>query len=301
MRLGVHIRIAGGLIKALDRAVDLGCETVQLFSGNPNSWVRKPLDLVAADLFASKAAELDIRPIILHTPYLVNLASPDDATWEHSRVALADAVSRAPYLGATLIVTHIGSHKGAGYDLGVSRIAESVRFALEADPRPMIALELGAGAGNTIGSRFEHLADILERLPNAADRVSICIDTAHLYGSGYDISTAEGVHAMFAELDRHVGLDKLRVVHLNDTLKDLGSHHDRHHHIGKGNIGEEGFRAIINYPRLEDLPGIIETPGETIELDRENLRVLRGLRSCSIAGESAECVQADAVGSPPKD
>ncbi|MHB9037649.1 MAG: deoxyribonuclease IV, partial [Armatimonadota bacterium] len=196
MRLGVHIRIAGGLVKALDRALDLGCETAQLFSGNPNGWARMPLDPNVAAKFRARTAELDIRPIILHTPYLLNLAAPDDEIWQKSKAALADAVERAPMLGADYIVTHIGSHKGSGYETGVTRICEAVRFALDADPHATIALELGAGAGNSIGSKFEHIADIMNGLPDIIDRVGICIDTAHLWGSGYDISTEAGVLSM---------------------------------------------------------------------------------------------------------
>ena len=278
MRLGVHIRIAGGLVKALDRAVELNCEAIQLFSGNPNSWIQKPADLEAMANFADKTAELSIYPIILHTPYLLNLASPEDDIWTKSRNMLADAVYRAQMMRASYVVTHIGSHKGFGYESGIIRIREAVESALDAASNPIIALELGAGAGNSIGSRFEHIADILNGIKSGVDRIGICIDTAHLWGSGYDISTALGVQNMFNALDSYVGFDKLKVVHLNDTLKDLGSHIDRHHHIGKGQVGIEGFRAILNYPGTQSLPGIIETPGESLELDKENLAVLRGLR-----------------------
>lgn len=278
MRLGVHIRIAGGLVKSLDRAQYLGCEAIQLFSGNPNGWARTMLPQDIADKFRLRTSELDIHPIILHTPYLLNLASPDDTIWKKSKGALVDAVEKAPMLEAEYIVTHIGSHKGLGYKNGVKRIADSVRFALEADPYPTIALELGAGAGNSIGSRFEHIADIMEHLPDVIDRVGICIDTAHLWGSGYDISTEEGVGAMFGELDRYVGLEKLNVVHLNDTQKDLASHADRHYHIGHGRIGLDGFRAILQHSATRDLPGIIETPDD-IEWDKKNLTALRELSS----------------------
>ncbi|MCE5199120.1 MAG: deoxyribonuclease IV [Armatimonadota bacterium] len=279
MRLGVHIRIAQGLVKALDRALELECETVQLFSGNPNSWTRTPLNPVIAAEFYEKTSRLSMRPIIVHTPYLLNLASPEDDIWHKSREALADAVRRAALLGAEYIVTHIGSHKGAGYEVGIKRIHEAVRYALDADPHPTIALELGAGAGNSIGSRFEHIGDILDGMSDVIERVGICIDTAHLWGSGYDISSEEGVLAMFGELDKYVGLDRLKVVHLNDTQKDLGSHADRHYHIGLGQIGEEGFRAILHHPFTANLPGIIETPGgDDLEQDRANLAVLRRLR-----------------------
>jgi len=277
MRFGVHIRMDHGLIRALDRARELSCEAVQLFSGNPNGWARKPLDPETAAGFAARAAELDIHPIVLHTPYLLNLAAPDDEIWAKTKDSLADAMMRCAPLAADYVVTHIGSHKGEGYDYGISRIVDAVRFALDASPKPAIALELGAGSGNSIGSRFEHIADILEPLDQPAERVGICIDTAHLWGAGYDISTAEGVGDMFEHLNRYVGMDRLKVVHLNDTLMDLGSHRDRHHHVGQGNVGIEGFRAVVNHPGVECLPGIIETPGHDVARDSENLGVLRGL------------------------
>ncbi len=267
-----------GLLASLDRAQALECEAAQLFSGNPNAWARKPLDPQIGRQFAEKAAALDIHPLILHTPYLVNLASPDDDIWRKSTQALADAVCRADLLSAEYVVTHIGSHRGAGRRAGIERICEAVKMALDAGERAAVALELGSGAGNSIGSTFEDIADILECLPGAVDRVGICIDTAHLWAAGYSISDQEGVSRMFDELNSRVGFNKLKVVHLNDTLKELGSHIDRHHHIGKGQIGFEGFRAILNYPGTDSLPGIIETPGEILDLDRENLAVLRSLQ-----------------------
>lgn len=282
MRLGVHVRIGGGLLKSLERAEELGCQAVQLFSGNPNAWARKPLDLEIAAGFAAKAAALDIHPIVLHTPYLLNLASPDDVIWTKSRDALADAVGRAPAMGASIIVTHIGSRRGEGYEAGVRRIAQATKFALEAAPEPVIALEMGSGSGDSIGSRFEQMADIMRELGDEGDRVGVCLDTAHLWGAGYDISTAEGVEAVFDLLKQNVGFEKLKIIHLNDTEMALDSRRDRHFHIGKGQIGLEGFRAIINYPGTADLPGIIETPaGETLEPDHENLGVLRSLRKMS--------------------
>lgn len=267
-------------MKALGRAEYLGCEAIQLFSGNPNSWARAPLDPDIAAQFAAKAAELDMHSIILHTPYLVNLASPETFIWRKSRDVLWDAVRRAPLLGASVIVTHIGSHKGLGYEDGVGRIAEAVESALEAAEGPLIALEMGSGSGNSIGSRFEQIADIMGRLTGVIDRVGLCIDTAHLWGAGYDISTAEGVEVVFEELKQNVGLDRLKAVHLNDTMMALDSRRDRHYHIGKGLIGIEGFRAILNYPGTQDLPGIIETPAEEdLAPDVENLTALRSLRS----------------------
>ncbi len=279
MRFGVHIRLDKGLVRSLEYARRLGCEAVQLFSGNPSGWARKPLDPVAAEEFASSAAALAIHPVILHTPYLVNLASPDDDIWRKSTDALADAVRRAPLMGASIIVTHIGSHKGTGYEVGVRRIARAVETALEGAEQPAIALELGSGAGNSIGSRFEEMADIFAALATGSERVGICIDTAHLWGAGYDISSEEGVRGMFGEMDRYVGIGRLRLVHLNDTQMALNSRRDRHYHVGQGQIGMGGFRPLVNYPLPGDLPGIIETPGHDIEHDAANLRTLRSLRS----------------------
>ncbi len=278
MRFGVHVRIGGGLLKSLDRAQALGCEAVQLFSGNPNAWTTRPVDAQAASEFADRVQELDIRPVILHTPYLLNLASPDDAIWSKSVDALAYAVTKAPLLGASIIVTHIGSHKGSGYEAGVARIASAVDSALQANSRPIIALEMGSGSGLTIGGEFEHIEDILEKMGDSHCRVGLCIDTAHLWGSGYDISTADGVNQMFGLVKKHIGFEKLKVIHLNDTEVELGSKRDRHFHIGKGRVTLEGFRAIINYPGTDDLPGIIETPaGQAFAEDYENLATLRSL------------------------
>ncbi|NLN77006.1 MAG: deoxyribonuclease IV [Armatimonadetes bacterium] len=278
MRLGIHVRIAGGLVKSLKRAEALGCEAIQLFSGNPNSWTRRPVDVAAAADFTAKAAELNIHPIILHTPYLLNLASPDDTIWNKSVDALYDAVERAPVMGADYIVTHIGSHKGSGYEAGIRRIAKAVRQALEAAPQPTIALEMGSGAGDTIGFRFEHIADIIHEIGEPSDRVGLCIDTAHLWGAGYDISDKTGVGDMFDLLKRHVGLSRLKVIHFNDTEVELDSRRDRHFHIGKGNVGIRGFRAILNCPDISHLPAIIETPaGQTLEEDHKNLATLRSL------------------------
>jgi len=278
VRFGVHIRLDKGLLRSLDYAEALECEAAQLFSGNPSGWARKPLAPDSAEEFRARAAGLGVRPVILHTPYLVNLAAPDDTVWRKSTEALADAVSRAPALGASVVVTHIGSHKGTGYEAGVRRIAEAVRHALGAAEGPRVALELGSGSGNSIGSTFAEVSDILDALEADASRVGVCIDTAHLWGAGYDISTSDGVLRLFDEMQQTVGVSQLLLAHLNDTQMELGSRRDRHYHIGQGRIGLEGFRAIVNYPRLDDVPGIIETPGHERALDHMNLATLRSLR-----------------------
>jgi len=277
MRLGVHIRIDKGLLSGLQSAQALGCETIQLFSSNPNSWARRPLDPENASAFAEKARVLEICPIILHTPYLCNLASPDDKIWTKSRDALMDAVMRAGMLGADRVVTHIGSHKGAGANFGFERVAAAVDEVISQGTDVMIVLELGAGSGDAVGSSFEEVAEIIDRMKH--DRlVGIAIDTAHLYAAGYDVSNESGVNSVFEQIERLIGLERLKVIHLNDTRVTLGSRRDRHYHIGLGNIGVEGFKAILAHPATKELPGIIETPAEGFEWDLLNLGVLKQLR-----------------------
>ncbi|MDH7600620.1 MAG: deoxyribonuclease IV [Armatimonadota bacterium] len=278
MRLGVHVRISKGLLQALDFARQLKCETIQLFSSNPNSWLRRPLNSELAAEFERGARALGISPIILHTPYLVNLASPDQEIWNKSKYALSDALTRARLLGADRVVTHIGSHKGAGLKTGIARVATAVNEALETADGAAVVLELGAGSGNAVGSSFEEIADILAAV-KYQDRIGIAVDTAHLYAAGYDISTQQGVESVFSEIERLVGIDQLKVVHLNDTEMPLGSHRDKHHHIALGRIGYEGFRALLHHPATAGLPGIIETPAEGIEWDIRNLTILRQLLS----------------------
>ncbi|MGQ9455743.1 MAG: deoxyribonuclease IV [Armatimonadota bacterium] len=278
MRLGVHVWVGRGLGRALDYAVALGCESIQLFSSNPNSWTTGTLDPEAARLFAEKITDLRIWPVVVHTPYLLNLAAPSLDIWIKSRDALFEAVRRARMLGAEYVVTHIGSHKGHDLRKAYTRVATAVSDVLGSNGGVEIVLELGSGAGNGVGSHFEEVAEIIERI-DCSERVGIAIDTAHLYAAGYDISTSEGVSSMFERLDSVLGLDRLKVVHLNDTQVQLGSRKDRHYHIGLGNIGMAGFRSILRHPATRELPGIIETPAEGVEWDIRNLKVLRELRS----------------------
>ena len=279
MRVGVHVRIAKGLESAIVKAESLGCEAIQIFSSNPNSWQVSTLSPVTADAFKDGAARLGLRPVVLHTPYLLNLASPKEDIWKASRGALALALDRAKAVGGDYVVTHIGSHSGSGYEFGADRVAEAVSFALDkSNSSAMVLLEAGSGSGNTIGSTLEQLAGLIERLSDREARVGVCLDTAHLWGAGYDISSKEGVDSLLSQFDELIGLRRLRVFHLNDTLKELGSHLDRHWHIGKGKVGIEGFRAILNHPALDDIGGIIETPESELGFDRKNLDRLKELR-----------------------
>ncbi len=276
MRLGVHVPTSKGILPALEIARQLSCESVQLFSSNPNSWKTQVLEPEVAARFRQNAQSLNIFPIILHTPYLVNLASPEPDIWNRSKKAVLDALLRARLLGADRVVTHIGSHKGSGMKAGISRVAAAVDETVAAVDEVILVLELGAGGGNSVGSTFEEVADIIDHV-KCQQRLGIAIDTAHLYAAGYNISTEKGIVSVFEQIDRLFGTERLKVVHLNDTEVPLGSRRDKHYHIGLGQIGYEGFRALLRHPATEGLPGIIETPAEGLEWDVRNLRVLRGL------------------------
>ncbi|MEN6521948.1 MAG: deoxyribonuclease IV [Armatimonadota bacterium] len=279
MRLGVHVSIGKGLRAAAEHAGELGCESIQMFSSNPNSWKVKDLDEGAAAAFREGIERLGIRPVALHTPYLLNLASSKNDIWTNSWENLAWALEKAAVIGADYTVTHIGSHGGDGFETGADRVKDGIICALDkASGNAMALLEAGSGGGNTIGWRFEELASILERLDDYQGRVGVCLDTAHLWGAGYDISTAAGVDKTLGDFDRLIGLSQLKVIHLNDTRKLLGSRADRHWHIGQGNIGTEGFKAIVNHPSFSDTAGILETPDMESGKDIENLNELKKLR-----------------------
>jgi len=280
MRLGIHVKTAQGLPAAVDAAQRIGCETIQIFAGNPNAWHEGVVNPLAAETFRLRTRELGIRPVILHTAYLLNLASKDDLTYSRSVNALTQALNRAGLLDAEYVVTHIGSHGGSGYDTGLQRIQQAVRTALSnSSGNKTVLLESGAGAGNTIGSRFDQVADILSGLDDCADRVGVALDTAHLWGAGYDMSQPDSVIRTLDDFDGLVGIGRLKLMHMNDTQMDLGSHRDRHWHIGKGNIGLEGFGALVNHPALSGIPGILETPMDEPGWDYTNLSLLKSLRN----------------------
>jgi len=279
MRIGVHVKRGNGLISSVRRAAELGCETIQVFAANPNAWHSPEIAPPVADEFRRTVEESDLRPVFVHTPYLVNLASPDPLIHSKSTAALADSMIRAKLLGANSVVTHIGSHKGAGMEQGIERIRDAVSGVLDrADDDVILLLENSAGAGNSVGSKFEELRAILDSLGGRDDRLGICLDTAHLWGAGYDVSDADAVARTIAGFDSLVGIAWLRLVHLNDTRMGLGSRRDRHANIGTGHIGESGFAAILHHPALDPLAGIIETPANTIEDDARDIAALKRLR-----------------------
>lgn len=288
VNLGAHMSIAGGLERALRRGGAAGCGVIQLFTGTARGWSVKEIGPEQAAAFETARRETGIVRAVVHAGYLINLGAPAARTWNGSIEMLAAELRRAEAVRATDLVLHPGSHGGAGEAAGLERVARGLDEALKrAGPaRCRVALEVTAGQGNALGHRFEHLRDILGRV-REPERFSVCFDTCHAFAAGYDLRTAAGVAETLAAFDRVIGLDRLAVFHLNDSVKELGSRVDRHTHIGKGEIGREGFRALVRDARFGDRPMILETPKERPgakadpddgTLDRMNLAVLRKLR-----------------------
>jgi deoxyribonuclease-4 len=260
MLLGAHVSISGAIHMSVDRAVELGCTTFQIFTRNPRGWTYTKLKKAEVDEFRRKFEAAGFRVAMAHMPYLPNIASPKKDIYEKSVRSLVAELERCGALGLELLVVHVGSHLGAGLEKGVEQVANAVYRAVEAvDNQVKVLLENMAGQRNSCGSRFEDIAEILSRVKNA-DRVGVCLDTCHLLAAGYDIRSEEAVEATISRFDKVVGLNRLWAVHLNDSKGALGSGLDRHEHIGMGNIGENGFKAFINHPAIRDKPMVIETP-----------------------------------------
>lgn len=276
MRFGFHISISGGLSKVAQRAVDRDCQTIQIFSRNPRGWKYGPLSPDGVRLFQIALRRLDISPVVVHMPYLPNPASPDADLYRRSIDSLAEELRRAQQLGAAFVVVHVGKHMGSPIGQALKRVAVAIDQALERlETEVLLLLEGTAGQGTEIGHSFSQIRDVLAQLENPT-RVGVCLDTAHTFEAGYDIATDEGLEKTLQEFDELLGWDRLHLLHLNDSKTPLGSHVDRHWHIGEGEIGREGFRRIINHPRLRGLPGIMETPAGEAE-DAKNMQVVRSL------------------------
>jgi deoxyribonuclease-4 len=290
MRIGAHMSVAGGVSKAVDRAVLHGCEALQIFSKNGNQWKGKPLDAAEVRRFRQRIDDTGITPVVSHASYLINLATTMPVLREQSIAAFVDELDRADTLGLLGVVIHPGTCTAGTEEDALRLIADAIRTAFRARRRrtTMVLLEHTAGQGRTLGHRFEHLATVLEHL-NGAARVGVCLDTCHLVASGYDIVSEPGYRETFEAFDRIVGLDRVRVFHGNDSKKPCGSRVDRHEHIGQGCLGLEPFRRLLNDGRFEKLPILIETEkaggsekASTIVADPydvKNLDALRALRS----------------------
>jgi deoxyribonuclease-4 len=276
VKIGFHLSIAGGLDKAVDRALLLGCETFQIFTLNPRQWRARELTVDAAQAFVEKVKRSGLTPVFSHMPYLPNLASPRDEVYAKSVAALTLELERGRRLAIPYLVTHLGSHLGAGVPAGTRRIVDAIDHALDAaGGRVMLLLENSAGTRQSMGGSFAGIADLIRRVADP-ERVGVCLDTCHAFAAGYDLRTRAAVEGTLRTIDATVGFEKLKLVHLNDSRGDLGSHIDRHAHIGLGKIGETGFRHLLR-SRLGRLPLILETPQDDSRRDIDNLRKVREL------------------------
>jgi deoxyribonuclease-4 len=287
-RLGAHLSIAGGLPRAVDRAEASGCQALQIFTKSAGQWRARELPAEEIALFKRRVRQTKIRPVIAHNSYLINLAAADPALRARSIEALGDELDRAEALGLDGLVMHPGSYTAGTEAGGLALIADGLAGILRSRPdgRTRILLEHTAGQGTNLGHRFEHLAEIVDRLGGSA-RLGVCLDTCHLLAAGYDICSEEGYEDTFRQFGKIVGLSRLKAFHFNDSKKPCGSRVDRHEHIGKGCLGLEPFRRILNDPRFARLPMLLETPkldtpqsrrlSDVDPLDRKNLDVLRRL------------------------
>jgi deoxyribonuclease IV len=274
-RVGIHLGVKNGLMRTAKRSRQIGARALQIFSDNPTAWRRRPEPPADAPAFVEYCARNGIETISIHASYLVNLAGSAEPFATQTRDGLVHEVQRAPAYGAFLVNTHIGSHRGVGADAGLRRIVDNVRAILgDAPPSVTLVLENSSGGGDLIGSRIEELAAILDGVAagGPAERLAFCLDAAHLWGAGYDISTPEGAEAVIDRFDELVGLERLPLLHLNDSRSVLGSRMDRHEHVGAGRIGPAGLGALIRDPRLARTTFIMETPGADEGWDAVNLR-----------------------------
>jgi len=280
MLLGVHVSVQGKIYEAVERAHKLGCNTMQIFSRNPQRWRDNFLEPKEIEEFNQRREKFKIRPLFIHIPYLINLASPNPRLYEASIEAYIEDILEAEALKADYIVTHMGSHKETSEEAGIERLTQALNIILEKTHHSKVGilLENTAGSGSWLGYKFSHQQKIIQGLKEK-ERVGLCFDTAHAYLAGYNIATQEGLEATLDEIDKLVGINLIQLIHLNDAKDRLDSHRDRHEHIGKGYIGRQGMKKIVNHPKLRNLPFILETPKDSENADKINLATTKRLRS----------------------
>jgi len=267
-RLGAHLPLGTGMVKAVERAHAIGATAIQIFADNPAAWHRRAAPPVEQPAFRLRLDELDIHPVAIHAAYLVNLAGPDPDLFERSVAVLINDLMTAPGYRARYVNVHIGSHRGSGVEVGTARVAEGVARVMEAVPEspdgPMLVLENSAGGGFGLGATVDQLAAIalaLEKRGVPARRVGFCLDTAHAWGAGHALSDPLVTDRLVEEFAVRIGIERLVMVHLNDSKSEIGSHTDRHEHVGAGGIGEVGMAHILRHPRLRHVTYYLETPG----------------------------------------
>jgi len=273
MIFGAHISLSTGLLGTVNLARQIGATSLQFFSGNPRSWKIDKYREDEAKEFKKSLKEASLGPVFLHSPYLINLGSPNPYIFANSITNLGIALEKASQIEAEGVITHLGSAKGKqSREEGIKRVVEGIRQILKSTSANLI-LESSAGAGEIIGDRIDELAEIVNQVKS--DRLGICLDTAHLFASGYDLRDKEELNRLINSFDKLIGLNKLKVLHLNDSKSPLNSKKDRHANIGEGKIGKKAFTNIVNHSAIKNLPGIIETPD--IGKDDKNLSLLKKL------------------------
>ena len=277
--IGAHTSISGGVSTSIGRAEKLDFTAIQIFTKNNSQWDAKPLSNMEIERFRDKLSEYHIKFIQAHDSYLINLCAKDKVLLKKSRASFSEELERCEQLGIPYLNFHPGAHGGQGEDDGLTIIAESINIAHEKakDSNVGSMLETTAGQGTSLGYRFEHLREIIDRV-DTPERMSVCIDTAHIFAAGYDITSPKKYKQVMREFNDIVGLDLLKAFHMNDSKKELGSRVDRHEHIGKGFIGKAGFKNIMRDRKIANVPKILETPKSKTQFeDLKNIKVLLSL------------------------
>jgi deoxyribonuclease IV len=290
-RAGVHLPMGLGLVRVVERADAIGASALQIFSDNPTAWRRRAGPPPEAEAFRRRLTDLDIGPVAIHAPYLVNLAGPDDDLFGRSVALMRHELEHAPEFAARFVNVHVGSHRGAGREAGIARLIDGLELSLDGTAagavnsaanvatEPLVALENSSGGGFAIGVTIEELAMILDAAAARGldRRLAFCLDAAHLWGAGYDVSSPDVLDGLLADFDRLIGLERLAMIHLNDSVSAKGSRHDRHAHLGEGRIGRDGLAYLLCHPSLDHVAFYLETPGMEHGWDAVNVARLGDL------------------------
>ncbi len=282
LKLGFHVSISGGICNSIVNATNIGCTSFQIFSRNPRQWKAKNLEEEEALQFKQglRQCRIDLDSVAVHMPYLPNLSAPASDMYDKSVSTLTEEIIRCNTLEIPYLVIHLGSHLGKGEKNGISQLVNACQKSIQAYEKiglsrnkVKLLLENSAGQKNSIGSKIEEIQHILQLL--GTSDYGVCLDTCHLFAAGYDLSNEDGIYNFLEHVNNTIGMQNLKLIHLNDSKGDLGSHLDRHYHIGLGKIGELGFKILINDNKIKHIPLIMETPIDSIRGDKENLEFVR--------------------------
>lgn len=277
MYFGAHVSIAGGINNAPTNAAAIGCEVFQMFTRSPQGGWVPPCDAEIAKIFRTDCKNLGIKEWVVHTPYFINFASANSRIYHASIAVVRQELERASLLGAKYLMTHLGSYKDLGHDKGLQQMVAGLFEMLRGyKGATQFLVEISAGSGEIIGDTFEEIAEVVHAPQLKKYNIGVCYDTQHGFASGYDVRTPEAVADTFKKFDKIIGLEKLKMSHCNDSLTELGSHRDRHAHIGEGQIGRAGFEALITNPKLKKINWYLETEHDKVKTDLKILKDIRG-------------------------